>query len=190
MCEYCETKSMIGIDEPLLDALIVASGLTADDIKKLNLQKKIAKPVKPTFKPNPNLGEGVSSKENIDYRQELLNLLKNVYNQSSKILKYNKSPDEKIKELDTIIDDYISEGSNLIKTQITTAYMDGVKYATDKLMKLGAKKPKVDKNPERLQSLIRQQQMNLEDAALVLRGRLRQLVNISDVMGYYDNKNK
>lgn len=141
--------------------------------------------IKPTFKPNKDLGEGRSSEENLAYRQELLDLLENVYKDSKDVLNSKRNPNIKIGMIDKIIEDYISDGKKLIESQITEAYTDGAKYAAAQLKKLGAKPPKIEKNPERLDSLIRQQQMNLEDSALTLRGRLRQLINVSDVMGYY-----
>lgn len=161
----------------------------AAKIRALNKPSIVVKSdSKPSFKPNTHLGERISAHENLDYRQQLLNLLKNVYNDFQKIKKSTDSPDNKIKQVDKLIDNYITEGNSLIEKSITQAYNDGVKYASDKLKKIGAKAPKLKDNPERLQSIIRQQQMNHEDAALTLRGRLRQLINVSDVMGYYGNK--
>lgn len=186
MCEYCETKGMIGIDEPILDALIIASGLTADDIKKLNLQKKIAKPVKPTYKPNPNLGEGAASKENLAYRQELMNLDKELDKKTGSIIKSKDTPLERIKAIDTTIDDTIQKAQNLVEKRIKKAYMDGGNQLYIKLKKYGAKKPKIPANPERLEFIILQQKYNIEDKYLKLRGRLRQVIMVKAVMDGYN----
>ena len=162
---------------------------TIDDIDKTIAEIELAIKAEnaPSFTPNTNLGEGNATIRNLQYRQQLLSLLKDaVYTPVVDMLNDpNQSPDQRITFIDKCIDDYISKGNIMVETTMNDSYSKGCDIAESKLKAAGVPIPKRVANPPRVQSIIRQQQMNIEDIGLSLRGRLRQLVNVQDVMGYY-----
>ena len=166
---------MIGMEDII--GLIVNETLSQLDILQQDTQSKV-----PTFKPNPNLGEGHASDRNMEYRQALLDLLKNeVYTPMQKLMKTNKNVNTKITALDTYIDNYITKGQKLVTNYLTKAYQNGVDEATTNLKKAAKKqdtkyKPKVPKNPDKLQQLIEMGKQSIEDYGLTLRGRLRSAI--------------
>jgi len=168
---------MIAIQKEFYKSLLEDAGLI-----------KAATPPKPTFKPNKNLGEGVASKEELEYRQELINLDKQLYTETKKIIQKKDDPIKKIEQIDKKIDNIITKSQTLAEKNIRNAYNDGAKNLYEKMKKYGAEKPKIPENPERLQFLILQQQYNLEDKYLKLRGRLRQMLMVKAVMDGYHGK--
>ncbi|MCE7697865.1 MAG: hypothetical protein K8E24_003175 [Methanobacterium paludis] len=147
-----------------------------------------------TFKPNPNLGEGKASDRNLEYRQACLTNLKDtVYDPYGKLLKTDKSVEDKIKALDGFIDDYINKGQELVREYLTESFQTNAEQATKYLLaaakKQGAKyKPKIPDNPERLQQIITMQQLNIEDYGLTLRGRLRSAITSKQWLDGYGSK--
>jgi hypothetical protein len=179
----------------LIDEFIKSVDTAIDEITEVQKmeQSNKADALAPDFKPNKNLGEGKASKRNLEYRQKLLTLLKDsVYTPVQKIIDSKKPVEEKISAIDSCIDDYIKEGSKLIETSLTQSYMTGSELATGNIKKEAKKRGinysvKIEKTPKRLQQLINMQKRNLEDKALVLRGRLRSAVDTDAWMGTYGN---
>ena len=166
---------------------IIAS-IVNETLRSMNELKQSAQSEPPTFKPNKNLGEGHASDRNLEYRQALLTLLKDeVYTPMQKLMKTNKSVDDKIKALDSYIDNYITKGQKLVTDYLTKAYQNGVDEATTNLKRAAKKqdakyKPKVPKNPAKLQQLIVMGKQSIEDYGLTLRGRLRSAIQTASYM--------
>lgn len=144
--------------------------------------------IKPSFKPNKSLGEKTPTPRVLAYRAQLLEHLERLYKKTNKILKEGTNPDDMIQEIDEEVDKYIQTATVTITNHITTTYMDSVKLANKRLTRLGAPPAIVQSHPPRLEDLIKQGRDNLEDSALVLRGRLRQAVRLKKVMGYYEKE--
>lgn len=185
MCNRCkfmdkELKGKTLVDTDFFHSLCYDAGL----IKKTN-------PGAPTFEPNKNLGEGKASDRNLEFRQALLSLLEDtVYKPMNGLLKSDKSVDEMISVLDGFIDDYITQGQELVKEYLTSAYQNSAEEATAKLLSAAKKlkanyKPKLPKEPEKLSQLIAMAQRNIEDYGLTLRGRLRSNIENQAWMSNY-----
>jgi hypothetical protein len=138
----------------------------------------------PTFTPNPNLGEGKSTQPNLDHRQNLLDHLSDVDKELSKVIESDATADDKNQQIDNSINKFISTVQNENTTMVNGRWDDGWSLMNGYLEKA---KIKINKpiNPSRLQSILRQQNQNIEDLALRLRGRLRQIVNLADIRSYY-----
>lgn len=159
-----------------------------DSIEQLNSLKsehghlacKVDQPL--SFKPDKDLGEGRPSKRNLKYRQALLTCLKEtVYDPMTKIFDSNKSVDEGIEALDNCIDNYIMKGKEIVEKYLADAYQTGADQAISRLKNAAHEqdvniKPRIPDQPERLQEIIRMQEMNVEDYGLTLRGRLRSAI--------------
>ena len=76
MCKHCQ-KGMVAIYEPILDALIQSSDLKPEDLKEL--VTKAVEEDKLTFKPDKNMGEGTPTEDELNYRQTLIDNLKDVF---------------------------------------------------------------------------------------------------------------
>ena len=189
MCEVCNQythgTNMVQIDETILETFILASGLTVKEIQELNLTTQS---VTPTFKPNPNLGEGTASKDEVDYRQKIIDGLKPIDKRFKELKDTKLSPDQVIDEIDTLCAEYIKDTQAIVTKQVTARYQDGYNKMNDYILKAGVHAPTQDPIQPRLQSILRQQLQNIEDIGLRLRGRLRQIVNIKDVWSYYQQK--
>jgi len=141
---------------------------------------------KPDFKPDLSIGEGVASKSEVNYRETLLSNLESVYKDFQKIKKSNDSADDKISEVDKIIDTFILDSQSDVNKELTDSYKDGATLANTRLKKIGAVSDAIiPGEPESLQNIIKQQSDNVEDVGLVLRGRLRQIIRLDAVMGNY-----
>lgn len=185
MCDHCQEleKELQGkalLNKEFFHSLLYDAGL----IKK-------ADPGKPTFKPNKNLGEGKASDRNLEFRQALLTLLEDtVYKPMNGLLKSDKSVNDKITDMDGFIDDYISQGQDLVKEYLISAYQNSAEEATEKLLAAAKKqnakyKPKLPKEPKKLSQLIAMAQRNIEDYGLTLRGRLRSNIENQAWMSNY-----
>lgn len=111
----------------------------------------------------------------LDYQEALVKLVEEIIEKPLATLGYNQSVEEIIKELDGFVDNYILTARKLVEVYLLQAYQSGVIDATEKLNKAAGQdiKPLVSDHPEKLDFLISMHQRNVEDYALVLRGRLR-----------------
>lgn len=174
------TEEFVSVREDFLNLLLIESGFANPE----TLQKAIS-PEKPTFEPDPQLGEGIASKQEMEYRKQLMLMLKYVYSRVNYIISTKADADEKIKQVDDVIDDYIERGQKLAEKHVTDAYNRGMEIAKERMAKYTEDIDVKIKNTERLEFLIKQQKDNIEDIALVLRGRIRQVIRIREVMGAY-----
>lgn len=172
--------AMIPVDENFFDELLTK---VMPELKKTNTEL--------TFKPNKNLGEGRASDRNLKHRQALLSLLKDtVYDPMTELLKSDKTLDEKIKAVNGYIDDYIHDGQQLVKDNLTGSYQTGIDDAITHLKKAAKEqsvsfKPKIPENPAKLQQIINMAQHNIEDYGLRLRGRLISAIETEAWMSNY-----
>ncbi|MCE7700030.1 MAG: hypothetical protein K8E24_014805 [Methanobacterium paludis] len=142
-----------------------------------------------SFKPNKNLGEAPSSKDVMKYRQDLLNTVKNyLYKKAKPVLDSDKTDDEKVTEIDKIVDDYIAKAQKVAADKIEETYTNGAVVANKKLRKLGAKNAIIPANTPRLQCIVQLQKESIEDRALIVRGRLRLAIRLKTWYGYYGRK--
>lgn len=187
MCEACSAYNgqTIEISEGLFDVLLVSTTLSDSEIKEIAGQLH-TQTTTPTFKPNLNLGEGVATDDEIDYRESVIKLLEPI---SEEFKSFNKStiftPEQQISRVDKLIDTFISEAQAIVQKRVTERYQSGYKDMNNHLISAKVKPPVQNPLQPRLQSLLRQQLQNIEDIGLVLRGRLRQIINIRDVRSYY-----
>ncbi len=142
----------------------------------------------PTFKPNPELGEGKPTQQNLDHRQDLLDFLSDLYEELRKVIESDSTADDKNQQIDTSINKFISTLQNENTKAINGRWDDGWSLMNGYLEKAKVKISKPIARPSRLQSILRQQNQNIEDLALRLRGRLRQIVNLADIRSYYQQE--
>ncbi len=119
----------------------------------------------PTLKPNPNLGEGKPSKEETQFRQDLLDFLEPILDKFNEVVNDISDVTDKISTIDSLIDTFTSSAQHLVSTTITESYNDGYVMMNGYIAKKTTPPVKSDNQP-RLQSLLRQQLQNIEDIGL------------------------
>jgi hypothetical protein len=177
---------MIEINEGLYEALLLTSNLTVEQIESLNLQQAISN--KPPLKPNPNLGEGSATKDELSYRQQIINLLKSVINKFTEFKDSKIVVTQQLSQLDKLIETYITSFQQLVQKTVLERYQSGYTDMNTHLKKAGVTPPQQNPLQPRVQSILRQQLQNCEDIGLRLRGRLRQIINLKDIRSYYTQK--
>lgn len=195
-------ENKIAIDGRLLQYLILKSGIK--NLKEFELwvegkaqiqplatpqtqpiQK--AKTTKVELKPNPNLGEEGATKEELNYRQLLILYLKPVLDSAKKIIiKDDTTLQQKHVEINKLIENFIANVQRVVQTTITTRYNEGYTRMEGYVKKAKYKLPTKPKEQPRLDTILMQQLMNVEDIGLVLRGKLRQILNIKAVHDFYE----
>lgn len=190
MCQHCKSGNVL-IDEGLLDALIISSDLKPEDLKGLK-----TKAVKPqlTFKPDEDIGEGTATKEEYAYRQQLLNLLKDLHSDVEDVIKNDDEPLEKIEDVDKLIDSFIDDGQDIVNETIQDTWDEGIEQAIDTLNDIDDDKNNDTINPDtdKLDLILQQQLFNIEDVGLKIRGRIRQFILVQAInqQPTTDTKNK
>jgi hypothetical protein len=146
-----------------------------------NLINSMDKPL--TFKPDLSMGEGVPTPEEVQYRQDLLKLAKDLYKKIEGTINQNLPVNDKIRKIDAYINDFILEGQKVVLQHIPRTWNNAEKEGMRKLESLAPEKDfqekKINTSPKDL--IIQQQQMNIEDIGLKLRGRIRQYLNIKAI---------
>lgn len=158
--------------------------LSYDDLAHFYTEHLINSTPKPlTFKPDKEMGEGTPEPEELKYRQELLDLANRLFKVIGKRFKSITNPNDLIKKLDGDINDAILEGQNIILKTLPNTWNDSVNNGIKVLKRLNSKESydKSQINTDSKDLIIQQQQMNIEDIFLKLRGRLRQRININAI---------
>jgi|GEM_PF-3721157 len=151
MCDVCQNlkdKAVLEKDlyYKLLDEILLTKASTND----------------PNFKIDTEMGEGKATKDEKQYRQDLQDLIKQVWDKKDKL------NDSKVKELiDNLFINEDSEGKQLVTEFITDIYTTNAESMVDKLRELGIKK-KVPKNSEVLDALLAWQQFAVEKVGMEL----------------------
>jgi hypothetical protein len=115
------------------------------------------------------------------YNMVLLELIEEMIEEPFASLDYDQPVEDVILEVDGYIEGYILASRKLVEYQLTQSYWEGVDDATGKL-NAAAEQLDIEynlwvpDNPEKLERLIHMHQRNVEDYALVLRGRLRSVI--------------
>lgn len=164
-----------------------------DVLEDLIIEAARAPPEPPelSFKPDLDMGEGKPRELELAYRRVLLLELERVYKEFDKILSSSGTVDDRIKRLDLLIQGFIKAGKILALKHVTDCFMDGVEATTDALIKLEIlKERRVETDLADLEDLIKQQQDNVEDIGLRLRGRLRQRLRLDKAMDTYGKRNR
>lgn len=144
---------------------------------------------KPTFKPNPNLGEGKPLDDVMEYRKDLLNMVKtDLYQKAKPILDSDEADDQKITKIDQVVSNYIPKAQKLAEDKIRGMYRKGATKANQKLSKLGAKTAILPASTPRLEALVALQRDSVEDRALMVRGRLRMVIRTKSWYNFYGKK--
>lgn len=115
---------------------------------------------------------------NSQYNVVLLELFEEMIEKPLASLDYDLPLEEVIGIVDEYIGGYVLASKKLVEYHLTQAYLEGVLDATLKLNAVMERldvefEPLVPDRPEKLDRLIRMHQRNVEDYALVLRGRVR-----------------
>ena len=113
--------------------------------------------------------------------ETLLTLVEEMIEKPLALIYYKKPVGELIREVDGCIDGYLLAAMKIVEVDLTQSYYSGVDDATGKLNSAAEQynidyKPLVPDMPEKLQFLIGMHQRNIEDYALVLRGRIRSVI--------------
>lgn len=139
-----------------------------------------------TFTVDKTKGETKPTQEQVGYRQNLLDLLKELYDNAKKTVYNNTlSADQKTADIDKYVQTFINDAQPLVENTVQTRYQAGYDSMNGYLTKAKVTPPAQAQAQPRLQSILRQQFQNVEDIGLIIRGRLRQLVNMNDVESYY-----
>src|SRR5574343_1512076 len=136
-----------------------------------------------TFKPDKLMGEGEATPEELAYRQDLLDLLGRLYKVVGKRFKTITNPSDLIRKIDSDVNDFIAEGQQVVLNHIPKTWNNSQEQGMQTLKRLDGKK-KFDETKiatDQKDLIIQQQQMNIEDIGLRLRGRLRQTININAI---------
>lgn len=190
-------EDMVLVDPQLVGYLTIKSGIRdLDEFEKYKVDPTILKAPKApilkaanktlTFKPNPTLGEGKASKEELQYRQYLLLYVKQMYDAIKKIKNGNELIDAKILAIDKIIDTFIINSKTLVQNTVTARYKGGYNKLGEMIQKFKPSMiPIMEKDQPRLAAILKQQLMNIEDIGLTYRGRVRQLLLMREISNYY-----
>lgn len=128
---------------------------------------------KPDFKPNPNLGEGSASKEEKDYRKEVLALLALLYTPISKIAKDSKlSLDEKIIKTNNLIETNAAKYGQVIVKNTKTIFDSAVTSANNDLKKIDKNLKKLAPSQGYLDRVQQQQRSNAMHILDALQGKI------------------
>jgi hypothetical protein len=163
---------MVLVDSDFFDSLII------------ELAEKIPADSTPTFKPNPDLGEGIASKEELAIRQKLLNYLKELYTYVDSIIANKMSIEQKKELIDKAVSAFIADAQNMVTIELTKAYKNGVNLGNDKLKSVSVKSFESDDNPL-LGILIMQQKDNIEALGMDIKYKLIKQLNLANLFEFY-----
>ncbi|MDZ4171134.1 MAG: hypothetical protein U1C19_03125 [Methanobacteriaceae archaeon] len=152
---------------------------SSKQLKKLNhnsLQVMVVKVKAPTWKPNPNIGEGVPTEEELKYRQSLINEFKTVTIKAKKIINSDKLPEEKLEEIDHIIRDLETKLKQIITRTVRTRFQAGFDEVQNRLTEARYSKLKDKDSRKRLSTVLQLQLDNLEDICFQLKNKWRSLI--------------
>lgn len=127
-----------------------------------------AKDTKPDFKANPKLGEGYPNKDELRYRQSLIDELKIFHDGINDLL--NTDTDETVKQeaLKTLRDNYISNSKKLARDELIKAYDNGVNQLITDLKKIDITVDESNLEEEALKKLIEYQEVAIEKTGMNL----------------------
>lgn len=157
MCDSCqelekELKGKAVLDKDFYHSLLFDAGVIT----------KAATPGAPNFKVDKNIGEGIATKEEVKYRQDLKNLIKKVWDGKDDL------NDSEVKELiDKLFIDEHSEGKELAESFITFTYTKNAETMIRKLKKLKINK-KMPKKSDVLDALVDWQCFAVEKIGVML----------------------
>lgn len=170
----CEDKEVL-IKESFLDVLLIN---LSESIRGESTQT-------PTFEPDPNLGDGMASDQEMANRNELLQLLRDLWEYVELVMNSNISNDEKKKQLDTAIIGFIKDGQELVERQVRDSYNEGKKQASAELKELGIEVDSGIEDVSWINALVEQQRDNIESMGFRIRSELKQQLNLQRVFGFY-----
>ncbi len=158
-------------------------------IHKANNEPVILNQSAPSFDVDEEKGETKPTQEQVDYRQKLLDILSDLYDNAKKTV-YNNAltADNKASNIDNFVQTFINDTQKLVQNTVQTRYQDGYESMNGYLTKAKVTPPAQQQEQPRLQSIVRQQIQNVEDIGLIIRGRLRQKVDMNDIQSYYHYK--
>lgn len=115
-------------------------------------ESPLVKQGKPSFKPNPNLGEGKASDDELKYRKELQDELKSLYNKITKT---------KEKDIPKVIDEYILNSQEIVEKNIDYIYDKSIETGLENLRQVGIDKKKPKEDPESKKALLEWQRYSI-----------------------------
>jgi hypothetical protein len=127
---------------------------------------------KPDFKADPNIWEGKASKEELKYRQDLLDQLNLLYKATGKVSKSDISVDDKHRKIDLLVTDYISKAQEIAKNHLNNVYNNKFEEANQKIEDIGLKPVETEEPSDILTKLVAYQMFAIEKAANKLRYEL------------------
>jgi hypothetical protein len=192
MCQHRKSGNVMideGILDIFLDTLIKHQLIKPEDLE--NLKTKAVKD-RLSFEADETIGEGSASEEELAYRQQLLDLLKELYDDVIDIINSNKEPLKKIKQIDNLIDIFIDEGQDIVNEVIPKTWDDGIDESIDTLNDIDDSEDydtdNIDTSKRDL--ILQQQLMNIEDIGLRLRGRIRQSLLVTAIKTHDEESTK
>lgn len=144
---------------------------------------------KPDFKADPNIWEGKAAKEELKYRQDLLDELQLLYKASGKIINSDSSVDDKRRKIDLIVTDYISKAQEIVKNHVSTVYNNKFDEANSKIEELGLEPVINDAPSDILAKLVAYQSFAIEKTGNKIRYELFDRLYREEYFGenYYAN---
>ena len=135
---------------------------------------------KPTFKPGTDLGEGTPSKEELDYRAELLLLLGVFFARVTENLQ-NKHPNStKITRIENLGKEWTYTAGQTVERQLNKLFQLGVKDMNLQLQATGYA-PQAKTGNMKYYTLVQQQTQNLEFISREVINKLSQQLRIQDI---------
>ncbi len=169
------------VDSDTLKYLIVKANLSKEEVEML--KQDINKQGKLSRKPNTKGEEGYASQDEWDYRILLRQSVERIDTLFKKLINKKTDPDDAIDQLDSAIDGFIEENTQRVRDKNLKRFTAGWDRVNKKIERNNKKYPELQPIPlntedDRLTSLQRQQIHNIEHIALIIRGKLRQLINM------------
>jgi hypothetical protein len=144
----------------------------------------------PRFVPNPTLGEGVATPQELEYRQELLDVLAEFRAYVYDILHSGYSVGDMKRLLDNATSSFITDSHEVVDRQINNVYNLSRDQAGAALNQLGLSSLEDNIDRTRIDMLITQQKDNLEAMAFDIRNRIRKQINLAKVADFYGSKSE
>lgn len=135
---------------------------------------------KPIFKPTPNIGEGEASKEEHDYRAELLLLLGVFFSRVMENLKTQYPNSNKIVRIENLGNEWTYTAGQTIERQLNKIFQLGVKDMNLQLQAVGLA-PQAKTGNMKYYTLLQQQTSNLEFISREVIDKLSQQLRIQDI---------
>jgi len=137
--------------------------------------------VKPTFVPNPNIGEGIATPAEAGYRNALIYNLKEIYEPIMNTVHDGTPSLAKIDKISKYIDNFVRKNQRETDLQPHQFFYKAVLKANVKLHKLEPQLPEIHPDYTKLKPIQLQQHVNAQSIGDFLKAQVSQALLIHDI---------